>query len=245
MKNFKLLLAYDGGRYRGWQRLGNSDMTIQGKIEAVLGRLFEHPVEIAGSGRTDAGVHARGQTANFKADTEKTAAEVEDYLRHYLPEDIGVLSVEEVPLSFHSRLSVRDKTYCYRVWNCPVPNVFERRYLTVIPEPLRVEAMAEAAQAVVGRHNFLAFCSNKQFKKSPVRTVSSFQVERIGGEIRFTVTADGFLYNMVRILVGTLLEIGRGERTAETLSALLDGAARELAGPTAPAKGLCLMEVRY
>lgn len=245
MKNFKLLLAYDGTRYKGWQRLGNTEQTIQGKLESVLSRLFERPIEIVGSGRTDAGVHARAQVANFWVQTDLTEAAILQYLRRYLPEDIGVCSVEEVDKRFHSRLSAVEKTYCYRVWNSEAPNVFERRYLTVVPEALDVEAMQKAAESFCGAHDFLAFCSNKHFKKPSVRTVYSVQVEQRQEEIRFTVRANGFLYNMVRIMVGTLLEIGLNQRDAGTIPQLFASRIREDAGFTAPAKGLCLMEVRY
>ncbi len=245
MKNFRLLLAYDGSRYRGWQRLTNCDLTIQGKMESVLSKLFEEPVTIVGSGRTDAGVHARGQVANFWMETAISSEEVCAYLRRYLPEDIGVISVEETDLRFHSRLSAKEKTYSYRVWNSTLPNVFERRYLTVFPEPLDIKAMQKGAEALIGEHNFLSFCSNKHFKKSPVRTIKDFRIEQCDQEIRFLVTANGFLYNMMRIMAGTLLEIGMGQREWQTIEPLFISPCREKAGFTAPAKGLCLEEVRY
>ena len=245
MRNFRLLLTYDGSRYRGWQRLGNSDLTIQGKLEQVLSRMVQAPVEVIGSGRTDAGVHAMGQTANFHCETDLSEPEILDYLRRYLPEDIGVLSVEEAEPRFHSRYHALEKTYRYRIWNSDRPCVFERRYVWQVPEPLDVDVMAQAAEEFLGTHDFLAFCSNKHFKKSPVRTITSFRVERVGPEIWFTITGDGFLYNMVRILVGTLLAVGRGELTREQIPVIFESRTRELAGETVPAKGLCLMEVRY
>lgn len=245
MRNLKLLLCYDGTRYRGWQRLGDSDNTIQGKLEAVLTRMAGHPVEVIGSGRTDAGAHALGQTANFHCRTAMSCEEIRAYLRRYLPEDIGIISVEEVPERFHSRYAATEKTYRYRVWSSELPCVFERRFVYQVEEPLDVAAMHEAAQLFLGSHDFTAFCSNKRLKKSAVRTITRFTVERQGSEVVFTVTGDGFLYNMVRILVGTLLEIGRGERRMQSLPQVLEGRVREAAGPTAPAGGLCLMEVRY
>lgn len=245
MRNLKLLLCYDGTRYRGWQRLGDSDNTIQGKLEAVLTRMAGHPVEVIGSGRTDAGAHALGQTANFHCCTDMSCEEIRAYLRRYLPEDIGVISVEEAPERFHSRYAATEKTYRYRVWNSELPCVFERRFVYQVEEPLDVAAMHEAAQLFLGSHDFTAFCSNKRLKKSAVRTITRFAVEHQGPEVVFTVTGDGFLYNMVRILVGTLLEIGRGERRMQSLPQVLEGRVREAAGPTAPAGGLCLMEVRY
>lgn len=245
MRNFKLLLSYDGSRYRGWQRLKDSDLTIQGKLEQVLSRMVNAPVEVIGSGRTDAGAHARGQVANFHCETLFSCEEIRDYLRQYLPEDIGIISVTEVEERFHSRFCALEKTYQYRIWNSDFPCVFERRFVWQMRSELNLEAMQEAAQLFLGSHDFLAFCSNKHFKKSSVRTISCFHVERIGPEIVFTVTGDGFLYNMVRILVGTLVEIGRGERSKEEIPGILASRVRENAGETAPAKGLCLMEVRY
>jgi len=245
MRNFKMVLAYDGSRYRGWQRLGDSDSTIQGKLEAVLSRMADAPVEVIGSGRTDAGAHALGQTANFHCRTDRSCREILAYLRQYLPEDIGVVSLEEVDARFHSRFHATEKTYCYRIWNSEQPCVFERKYVWQMTDPLDVNAMEDAAQVFLGSHDFLAFCSNKHFKKSSIRTIHRFTVQRVGEEIRFTVTGDGFLYNMVRILVGTLLDVGRGERTKEQLPEILAGRVRENAGETVPARGLCLMEVRY
>lgn len=245
MRNFKLLLCYDGTRYRGWQRLGNTDATIQGKLETVLSRMAEHPVEVIGSGRTDAGVHALAQVANFHCRTDRTCQEILAYLRQYLPEDIGVISVEEVPERFHSRYQAVEKTYRYRIWNSPLPCVFERRMVYVVPEPLDVTAMARGAELFLGSHDFMAFCANKHFKKSAVRTIHRFSVERQGPEIEFTVTGDGFLYHMVRIMVGTLLEIGKGQRIKEDIPTILASRVRENAGMTVPAQGLCLMEVQY
>lgn len=245
MRNFRLLLAYDGSRYRGWQRLGDSDQTIQGKLESVVSRMVNAPVEVIGSGRTDAGAHAKGQVANFHCETTMTASEVQSYLRHYLPEDIGVLTVEDVEDRFHSRYGAVSKTYQYRIWNSDVPCVFERKYVWVVEQPLCVEAMNKAAQEFVGIHDFKAFCSNKRFKKSTVRTIETFSVERVENEVVFTVTGDGFLYNMVRIMIGTLVAVGRGEMQQKQIPEILENKVREQAGETVPAKGLCLMEVRY
>lgn len=245
MRNFKLLLAYDGSRYKGWQRLGNTDQTIQGKMEAVVSRMTGVPTEVIGSGRTDAGAHAAGQVANFHAEIDLTEQEILDYLRHYLPEDIGVLSVQEVDDRFHSRFHAIQKTYIYRIWNSETPCVFQRKYVWSMAEPLQLADMQQAAKQFLGTHDFLAFCSNKHFKKSSVRTIYDFKVEKNGEELRFTVTGDGFLYHMVRIMVGTLLAVGRGELTADEIPMLLDGKRRADSGETVPARGLCLMEVRY
>lgn len=245
MRNFNMVLAYDGTRYRGWQRLGNSPDTIQGKLEQTLSRILEQPVEVHGSGRTDAGAHAKGQVASFRAETDRSCREITALLRQYLPEDIGVLELTEAAPRFHARLSATGKTYVYRVWNSRVPNVFERRYVHQIGEPLDVEAMRRAAADFLGTHDFLAFCSNKHFKKSSVRTVTALEIQQLGHEVRFTVTGNGFLYNMVRIMVGTLLEIGLHRRAETEIPHILASRSREQAGETAPAKGLCLEEVYY
>ena len=243
--NVKLLLSYDGSRYRGWQRLGSSDMTVQGKLEAVLSRMAGHSVEVIGSGRTDGGVHALGQVANFHCPCEMSCEEIKQYLRRYLPEDIGVLDVSLSEPRFHSRYNAKSKTYRYRIWNTDLPCVFERKYVWKVEEELDVAAMNDAAREFLGEHDFLAFCSNKHFKKSSMRRIDSFDVERVGPEIIFTVTGNGFLYNMVRIMVGTLVEIGLRQRSKEDIPKIFAAGVRENAGMTAPACGLCLMEVGY
>ena len=245
MRNFRMLLAYDGTRYRGWQRLPGREDTIQGKIETALSRILAQPVEISGSGRTDAGAHALGQVASFHAHTDMAPEAICAELRRYLPEDIGVLEVSEASPRFHARLNAVKKTYVYRVWNSDLPNVFERRFVHQMPEPLDCAAMERAAADLLGTHDFLAFCSNKHLKKSSVRTLDALEIRRIGGEIRFTVTGNGFLYNMVRILVGTLLEVGMHARPADSMPAILESRRRENAGVTVPAKGLFLKEVFY
>ena len=244
-RNFKLTLAYDGTRYRGWQRQGNTADTIQGKLETLLFRLLSQNVEVHGSGRTDAGVHAAGQVASFRADTDMTCGELLSALRQYLPEDIGALSLEEAPERFHARLSAKEKTYLYRIWNSDKPCVFERRYVYVFPAALDLDAMRAAAAALCGRHDFSAFSTGKKKGKAAVRTLRSVTIERAGEEVRITCTGDGFLYNMARILTGTLLETGTGERSADDAARILQSRDRAEAGFTAPARGLCLMNVRY
>ena len=244
MRNIRLDLCYDGTRYNGWQRQTSHDNTIQGKLETALSRILGEPIEISASGRTDTGVHARGQVANFHTDAAMTCAELLAELRKYLPEDIGIYSCREVSPRFHARLNALEKTYQYRLWNSDQPCVFDRRFVAVMEEELDVQLMQEAAQLLLGTHDFSAFCANKKMKKSTVRTIKSFTVQRVGEEIRFTVTGNGFLHNMVRILVGTLVEVGRGEREMDSIPELFGGK-REDAGFLAPGKGLCLMEVRY
>ena len=244
-RNFRLTLCYDGTRYRGWQRQGNTDNTIQARMEGLLSRMLKQPVELAASGRTDAGVHARHQVCSFKADTNYDTKIMLTELRKYLPEDIGASALEEAPPRFHARLNCREKTYVYRVWNSEEPNVFERRYLYMYPAALELDAMREAAALLLGEHDFSAFCSNKHMKKSAVRELKAVEIERLGGEVRLTFTGSGFLYNMVRILTGTLLEVGSGQRSAESVRETLQSKNRVLAGFTAPPQGLFLWELCY
>ena len=244
MRNLRLDICYDGTRYRGWQRLPGKDDTIQGKLETALSRILEEPIEISGSGRTDAGVHAEGQVANSHCESTMSPERILAELRRYLPEDIGIISCKEASERFHARLNAREKTYRYRIWNSEKPCVFQRRFVTVMPEQLDVAAMNRAAQYFVGNHDFSAFCGNPKFKKSTVRFVRSVEIQRSGDEIRILVTGNGFLHSMVRIIVGTLIEVGRGQRQADSIPALF-GAKRAEAGFLAPAQGLCLQEVYY
>ena len=245
MKNYRLTLSYDGSRYKGWQRQGNTGNTLQEKLETALGRILEQNIEIAGSGRTDAGAHARRQEVSFRAETAMSCAAILAALRQYLPEDIGAIALKEAGPRFHARLSCVGKTYVYRIWNSDTPCVFERKYVHTVPEKLDVKAMETAAALLCGKHDYASFCTGKKGSKSTVRTVESIRFESVGEELRLYFTGDGFLYNMVRILTGTLIEVGRGERKAEEMPAILAAMDRSRAGFTAPAKGLCLWEVRY
>ena len=244
MRNLRLDLCYDGTRYRGWQRLPGRDDTIQGKLETTLSRILGEPIEISGSGRTDAGVHARNQVANFHCESDMPAEQILLQLRKYLPEDIGVLRCTEVSERFHARLNARRKTYRYRIWNSQVPCVFARRFVAVVPEALDVQAMERAAKLLEGEHDFRAFCANKNMKKSTVRRLDAITISRQGEELQIHYTGNGFLYNMVRILTGTLVEVGQGTRRAESVTELF-GAKRSEAGFLMPPQGLCLMEVEY
>lgn len=244
MRNIRLDICYDGTRYRGWQRLNNSDNAIQGKLEQTLSRILCEEIEVSASGRTDAGTHARMQTVSFHCNSNLSCEEILTQLRRYLPEDIGVYSCKNASPRFHARLLAKEKTYCYRLWNSDAPCVFDRRYVYVDSRPLDISLMQSAAKFFIGKHDFSAFCANSKMKKSTERHISAFKVERVDNEIRFTVTGNGFLHHMVRIMVGTLLEIGRGERKAESIPTLF-GATRAEAGELVPACGLCLMEVIY
>lgn len=244
MRNIRLDICYDGSRYRGWQRLTNNDNTIQSKLETALSRILGEPIEMIGSGRTDAGTHAMGQVANFHCSSAMPVDEILQQLRMYLPEDIGIYSCKNVSPRFHARLNAKTKTYRYRVWNSMEPCVFDRKYVYISTDSLDVSAMERAAAYFLGTHDFSAFCANKNMKKSTVRSIQSFEIHRAEDEIIFTVTGNGFLHHMVRIMVGTLLEVGRGVRESDSIPALF-GAARSEAGELIPASGLCLMEVTY
>ena len=244
MRNIRLQMSYDGTRYRGWQRLPGAENTIQGKLERVLSRILGEEIEISGSGRTDASAHARGQVANFHCESTMSCDEILSQLRRYLPEDIGIESCQEAAPLFHARLNCKTKTYCYRLWNSSKPCIFQRRYVYVVEEELDIPAMVQAAQLLLGEHDFSAFCGKRNSKKSTVRRIDSLTIERQGEELVFSVTGNGFLYNMVRIMVGTLIEVGLHKRTADSIPDLF-GARREEAGYLVPAQGLCLMEVTY
>lgn len=243
--NYKAVIQYEGTRYRGWQVQGNTEHTIQGKLEALLSRMDGAPVEVHGSGRTDAGVHAAGQVISFRCSQERSPEAVRSYMNQYLPEDIAVLSVEAAAPRFHARLNAVRKTYVYRIWNQETGNVFGRRFLTKVEEPLDVEAMRKAAALLCGTHDYRAFCSLKRFKKSTVRTVEEIRITQEGPKIEISFTGDGFLYHMVRILTGTLVEAGLGLRDAESVGEAFESRDRALAGRLMPPEGLMLMRVEY
>ena len=244
MPNYRLTLCYDGTRYNGWQRQTSTKNTIQEKIETALTRILGEPVEVSGSGRTDSGAHARMQTASFRTQSKMSAREILDGLRAHLPEDIGAVSLEEAPPRFHARLSCSGKTYLYRVWTSDAPCVFERKYVYVRRGGLDILKMREGAALLLGEHDFAAFCTGKT-KKSTVRRIDEVRLEQSENELRLWFSGNGFLYNMVRILAGTLLEIGAGAMRPDDIPAILASRRRENAGPTLPARGLCLWETRY
>lgn len=245
MINYKMILQYDGSRYSGWQVQGNTEQTIQGKLQSVLEKMTGEEIEIHGSGRTDAGVHAMGQVANFKLQSAYEPEEIKRYCNQYLPEDIVVLEVSEVPLRFHSRLNAVKKTYCYRIFLGEKPDVFRRKYVTPVAENLDINKMKAAAEVLLGTHDFTSFCGNRHFKKSAVRTIYEIQIEEKTDELDIYFTGNGFLQNMVRILTGTLLEVGTGKQEVCEMKEILEGRNRSLAGTMAAAKGLVLVNVEY
>ncbi|MGN0318204.1 MAG: tRNA pseudouridine(38-40) synthase TruA [Lachnospira sp.] len=245
MKNYKLTIAYDGTKYYGWEHQPNTDMTIQGKLESVLSVMTGQDIEVIGAGRTDAGVHAKGMVANVHMDTGLSENEINEYLNKYLPEDICVLDVKVASDRFHSRYNAVGKTYCYTCYTGDKKPVFNRKYVHILDKKPDVEAMRRAASYLVGEHDFASFCGNPKMKKSTVREIYSIEIEQSGQYLNMTFHGSGFLQYMVRILSGTLIEVGLGKRDADSMPMLLEARNRSLAGATAPAKGLCMMKVDY
>ncbi len=244
MKNFKITVQYDGTKYNGWQRQGNTKNTIQERFENVLSRMCGKEVEIFASGRTDAGVHADEQTANFKCDISMDEVEMLDYINKYLPKDIRVTSLEEVDMRFHSRLNAVSKTYEYTIAT-EKPDVFIRKYVFFVDSKPDVEKMRKAARLIIGKHDFKGFSSVGRFKKSTVRTVNFIEIEENNNLIKIRINGNGFLYNMVRIIAGTLYNIGAGELDEHVINEIFDEKIRTKAGITFPASGLRLVKVYY
>ncbi|MBO1307918.1 tRNA pseudouridine(38-40) synthase TruA [Enterococcus sp. 669A] len=245
MRNIKLTIEYDGKRYLGWQRLGDYDKTIQGKIEKVIKLMTDENTEIIGSGRTDGGTHARGQVANFKTTSEMTLEDMLAFFNRYLPQDIVVKNVEEATERFHARYNATGKQYSYYVWNAEIPSAFERAYSFYYPQQLDLARMEEACEKLIGKHDFIGFSALKKSKKSTVRTIESISIEQEGSLLHFSFVGDGFLHKMVRIIVGTLLEIGAGSMDVSAIDEIFENKVREHAGETVPAQGLFLDEVYY
>lgn len=245
MHNYKLVIAYDGTKYNGWQRQGNTDNTIQGKLNEIIGRYLGEEVDVAGSGRTDRGVHAKGQVASFKV---KQDIDVDSFVKDingFLPQDIRVLEMSEVDERFHARLSAVSKTYEYVIDNGDVRDVFSRKYAYRVDEKLNIENMRKAASLLIGTHDYISFCGNKHFKKSSVRAVSEIDITEYDGKVIVAYTGNGFLQNMVRIMTGTLIEVGLGKREYKTMVDIIAGKSRDFAGFMAPPEGLFLKEVMY
>jgi tRNA pseudouridine38-40 synthase len=244
MRNLKLTLAYDGTRLVGWQRQAEGD-SVQGLLEDALGRFEGAPVTVHGAGRTDAGVHALGQVANAQVTFAHDATTLTRALNAQLPDDVRVLAVEDVSPEFHARFKARSKTYRYQIRHGTIADPFERAYVWHMPERLRVDAMRAAAGVLIGTHDFAAFQSLGTPVRDSVRTVTQSTLTDAEGRMAYEVSGDGFLRHMVRAIVGTLVEIGRGFREPESMTSLLRGSARSDAGPTAPPQGLFLVRVDY
>jgi tRNA pseudouridine38-40 synthase len=247
MRNIKLVLEYNGSIFSGFQKQPGR-LTIQEVLEKALSGFFDCKMKIAAaSGRTDTGVHAEGQVVNFKTSSAHTLKQIQKGLNALLPPPVAVKNIEEAGADFHARYSVRSKAYEYRIWNhpCRSPLVAGRAFH--VPYPLDLAKMRKAARSFIGKHDFRSFTSVSSMKKgsSCVRTVKRFQIKRQGRLILMHVEADGFLYHMIRNMVGTLLEVGRGKRKVEEIPVILKARNRRLAGATAPSEGLTLIRVRY
>ena len=245
MQNLRMTIQYDGTKYDGWQRQGNTSNTIQEKIETVISRLTGEEIELNASGRTDAGVHALGQVANFKTECEIDAEYMLKEINKYLPKDIRILDLKKEDIRFHSRLNAKRKTYIYRIDNTDFGSVFDRRYAMRFNERLDVKAMEEAAAFYIGEHDFKSFCTKKSMKKSTVRCIYSVDITMNKGIIEIAYCGNGFLYNMVRILTGTLIEVGRGNIKPSDIADIIEARDRGRAGFTAEPEGLFLKSVEY
>ena len=248
--NFKLLIQYDGTDFHGWQVQENA-RSIQGELERVIGMLDGKEVKVTGSGRTDAGVHAEGQVANVFIERSFSADRLRGAINGNLWRDIRILQAAPVDDNFHARFSARSKTYVYRLINGPVMSPFWRRYAHHEARPLDVDRMAAACRLFLGEHEWSAFCSTHSDGESRVRNITSFSVESSwdpranASMIEFRISAKGFLRYMVRSIVGTLLDVGRGDKDLETIQTAIVNGDRSLAGDTAPANGLTLLKVEY
>lgn len=244
MRNLKLTIAYDGTRLVGWQRQAKGD-SVQGLLEDSLARFEGARVTVHGAGRTDAGVHALGQVASVQVTFDHDLATLTRALNAQLPEDVRVLSIDEVSPDFHARFSARSKTYRYQIRHGIIADPFERAFVWHMPERLEVDAMRAAAGVLVGTHDFSAFQSAGSGVHDTVRTMTQSELGDANGRLTYVITGDGFLRHMVRAIVGTLVEVGRGFREIDTMLSLLQGSARADAGPTAPPQGLFLVRVDY
>ncbi|UCG20502.1 MAG: tRNA pseudouridine(38-40) synthase TruA [Deltaproteobacteria bacterium] len=244
-KNYKVVLEYDGSNYHGWQRQKGL-LTIQEVVETSLAIMTQRPVRLIGAGRTDAGVHARGQVANFLSETQIPPARLLRGLNSLLPEDIVALELILVPKDFHARFKAHSKVYQYRIHNGPIPPALGRQYSWHISRPLKWGAMAKCLKLLEGRHDFTSFQAAGSSVRSSERVVLATEITSVGEHTRLiNIEANGFLRHMVRNITGTLVDVGSGRLTEEGFAAILAARDRQQAGMTAPARGLCLLEVRY
>lgn len=244
MPTFRLILEYDGTNYHGWQIQPNLP-TIQGILESTIGRVAQHDVPVTGAGRTDAGVHALGQVANFTSAARLSAEEWLRALNGLLPQDISVVSVEEVPDTFHARFDAKSKLYRYLLFTRVHRSALGRHKILHYPHVLDLDAMEAAARALIGMHDCSSFQGSPTDTENPVCTVTRLTIDRFGDEVIFEIEADRFLKQMVRNIVGTLLEVGKGKLKAGNVAEILAAKDRTKAGPTAPAHGLYLVRVDY
>lgn len=245
MANYKFIVTYDGTKYYGWEHQPKVEETIQGKMESVLSRMLNEDVEVIGCGRTDAGVSARGYVCNAHLKTDEKPEVVRDYLNRYLPDNICVDSCVIASDRFHARYNATGKTYRYTCYIGDTKPVFDRKFVYALDFKPDIEEMKKAAKYLTGEHDYASFCSNPKMKKSTVRKVDSIVIEKNGDYLTFTYHGSGFLQHMVRIMTGTLLEVGEGKREASSMPALIEAKERAKAGACAPANALCLIRVEY
>ncbi len=245
MRNIKLIIEYDGTNYAGWQIQVRKHRTIQGTIERAINKIIHEKVKLTGSGRTDSGVHAKAQVANFKTDSGISVEKLRMALNAVLPDDVSVIKTEEVGLGFHSRFSAKTKVYRYVMLNRPSKPAILRGTVYFCHYPLNLRLMRKEAGSLLGRHNFKSFQAADKKERDAVKTIKSLKITRNSDFIYIDIEADGFLYNMVRNIAGTLIEIGRGKLPEGSMRKIIPARNRMLAGPTLPAKGLCLLEVKY
>ncbi|MDO4401357.1 MAG: tRNA pseudouridine(38-40) synthase TruA [Clostridiaceae bacterium] len=244
MRNIKLTIEYDGTRYYGWQRqpIGN---TIQQEVEKAISKVIKEYVEVIGSSRTDSGVHAKGYVANFKTNVKMPAEKFRDAINCKLPRDIVIIKSEEVDLDFHARYSSKGKTYCYTILNREYPCAINKDYVYYYRWKLNVEEMKKACKYFLGTHDFKAFQTPGGSVKTSIRTISDLHIETNVDKIKIYISADGFLYNMVRIIVGTLILVGSNKIKEDFVKNIIESGVRQNAGKCAPANGLCLEKVFY
>jgi tRNA pseudouridine38-40 synthase len=245
MRNLKMSIQYDGTRYKGWQKQKEGVPTIQEKIENVLSKMTGEDVQVIGCGRTDSGVHAENYVANFQTNCTFTIEDMLNYLYEFLPEDIVVKSMKDTTERFHARYNVKSKTYVYTIDNNKFRNVFSRKYSYHTDEKLNLNEMRTAAEVLIGTYDFQSFTSLKPNTKSTLRTINYINITENDGRIEIEVNGNGFLLNMVRIIAGTLLEVGKGNLKIVDVERILNEKKRSEAGPIAQAKGLCLKAVQY
>jgi tRNA pseudouridine38-40 synthase len=244
MPLYRITLAYDGTEYQGWQ-VQPEEPTIQGRLQECLEKMAGHAVNIVGAGRTDSGVHAQAQVAHFQLGPSIPPDGLLRGLNSLLPRDIRVRDADLVPDGFHARYSARSKTYCYYLDLSPVTLPFRARFVHHYPHPLDLQSMNHASKSFIGRKDFAAFCAASSEVKTTVRECTASRLIEQGNELAYEISANGFLHHMVRNIVGTLLEVGRGKLAPEDIDRLFESRDRRLSGPTAAARGLHLMHVDY
>lgn len=245
MRNIKMILEYDGSRYKGWQKQTQDINTLQSKLEEVLSKMTGEEIQLVGCGRTDTGVHALNYTANFHTLSQKSTEEMHKILNDKLPDDIYIKSIKDASERFHARYNILSKTYMYRINNSTDKCVFSRKYIHHINEKLDLDLMKQCADVLIGIHDFQSFTTLKSKTKSTVRTINYINIIQNGSIVEIEVNGNGFLWNMVRIILGTLIEAGKGSLKPKDIENILNAKKRSEAGPMVPAKALFLKDVEY